>query len=72
MSRAEQIVSQEIVAALQAKIGLWQGERQKIDSRREQRLRKEERYELLGQLIDEAQAQIDAKTRRADAAGEKR
>jgi hypothetical protein len=66
MPRADQQVAQEIVDALQSRIGQWQAEIQSIDLLRSKQDRKEARYQMLLDLIDAAQAEIDKAQRKLD------
>lgn len=58
MSRARKQVFQEIVDALQGRIAQWQAERARIDIMRARQDRKVERYQILADLIAEAEAEI--------------
>lgn len=60
MSRAEQQVAREIVDALQSRIAEWEAERVKIEVLRSKQDRKEERYQILGELIAEASKEIQS------------
>ncbi len=59
MSKAAQVVAEEITAALQSRIVQWQAERAKIEAVIQREDRKRQRYDLLGELIVAAEAEIE-------------
>lgn len=62
---ATQVVAEEIASSLQERIAQWQTERSKIEASMARESRKAQRYELLGELIDEAQREITKAMERA-------
>lgn len=66
MPRADQQVAQEIVDALQSRIADWQAEIEAIDVMRSKQDRKQARYQLLQDLITEAQVEIGKAQRKLD------
>jgi hypothetical protein len=51
-------VAQAVIDALTDRINGWQAERQRIEIERVKRDRKMQRYSVLGNLIEQAQAEI--------------
>lgn len=66
MSRAEQQVAEEIIEALQSRIAEWDAERGRIEVLRSKQDRKEERYQILGELIAAAQKEISTASKRVE------
>ncbi len=64
MSGAQEQVAKEIVAALESRIQEWIAERERIEVMRSKQDRKEERYNILGELIAEAEKEISTATAR--------
>ncbi len=68
MSRAAVAVAQQVIETLQNQIQLWQAELQKIDIARARHDAKVARYQILSDLIAEAQAEIARKQARLESA----
>lgn len=63
--QAAKVVAEEIAGALQLRVAQWQTERSKIEAMMQREDRKRARFELLGELISAAEAEIATAMARA-------